>query len=74
MSLSVSVTVDVASNRKMLQALLKRNGATKVDTAENGLEAVQAALADPQRYDIIFMDNFMPVMVRSRPQIPTLLI
>eukprot|EP01035_Chromulina_nebulosa_P069250 gene69250-biopygen6051 len=54
---SILVVDDVASNRKMLQALLKKNGATNVDTAENGLEAVQAALADPQKYDIIFMDN-----------------
>ena len=57
------MVVDVASNRKMLQALLKKNGAKKVDTAENGLEAVQAAQANAQKYDIIFMDNFMPVMV-----------
>ena len=51
----------MASNRKMLQALLKGNGAHKVDTAENGLEAVHAAKAN--KYDIIFMDNFMPIMV-----------
>ena len=57
------MTVDVASNRKMLQALLKKNGATEVDMAENGKEAVDAALADPQKYDIIFMDNLIPVMV-----------
>ena len=54
---------DVTSNRKMLQALLKRNGAKSVDLAENGLEAVQVALADPQKYGIIFMDNLMPIMV-----------
>ena len=55
----------MTSNRKMLQALLKNNGATKVDTAENGLEAVHAAQANPLKYDIIFMDNLMPVMVRA---------
>ena len=55
--------VDVTSNRKMLQAILKRNGAKSVDLAENGLEAVQVVLADLQKYEIIFMDNFMPVMV-----------
>ena len=48
----------------MLQALLQKNGATDVDMAENGLEAVEAALKDPQKYDIIFMDNLMPIMVR----------
>ena len=57
------VFVDVSSNRKMLRALLHRNGVKQVDLAENGLEAVQAALADPMKYDVIFMDNFMPVMV-----------
>ena len=56
----------MTSNRKMLQALLKNTGAMKVDTAENGLEAVQAAQANPLKYDIIFMDNLMPVMVRHR--------
>ena len=53
----------MASNRKILQALLNNNGAKEVDTAENGLEAVQVALSNPQKYDIIFMDNLMPVMV-----------
>ena len=59
--------LDVASNRKMLQALLKRNGAKYVDTAENGLEAVQVAQANGHKYDVIFMDNFMPVMVTTYP-------
>ena len=54
----------MTSNRKMLQALLKKNGAKKVDTAENGLEAIHAAQGNPRKYDIIFMDNLMPVMVR----------
>ena len=40
---------------------------TKVDTAEDGLEAVHAAQANPLKYDIIFMDNFMPVMVPHPP-------
>ena len=52
----------MASNRKMSQALLQRNGVEQVDTAENGLQAVLAALSDLQKYDVIFMDNFMPVM------------
>ena len=58
-----SAILEVASNRKMLQALLKNNGATDVDMAENGLEAIEATLADPQKYDIIFMGNLMPMMV-----------
>ena len=47
----------------MLQVLLKNNGATEVDMAENGLEAIEATLADPQKFDIIFMGNLMPMMV-----------
>ena len=57
----------------MLQALLKKNGAKKVDTAENGLEAVHAAQANSQKHDIIFMDNFMPVMVPYHYLVPFLI-
>jgi CheY-like chemotaxis protein len=48
----------------MLQALLNGNDVQKVDTAENGLEAIHATQENPLKYDIIFMDNFMPVMVK----------
>ena len=57
------MVLDVASNRKILQALLTNIGVQEVDTAQDGREAVQAALAEPQKYDIILMDNIMPVMV-----------
>lgn len=50
----------------MSQALLQRNGVEQVDTAENGLQAVLAALSDLQKYDVLFMDNFMPVMVTTQ--------
>ena len=53
----------MASNRKMLKMLLNRSATKFVDTAENGLQAVNAVLANPEKYDIIFMDNSMPVMV-----------
>lgn len=56
--------LDVSTNRKMLKAVLNRNGAKNVSTAENGLEAVSEVLANPQKYSIVFMDNLMPVMVR----------
>ena len=62
-SLSLSAVLDVASNRKILQALLTSIGVKEVDTAGNGQEAVQAALAPPQKYDLILMDNIMPIMV-----------
>ena len=58
------VIPDVASNRKILQALLNSICVMKeVNTAEDGQEAVQVVLANPQKYDIVFMDNLMPIMV-----------
>ena len=55
---------DVASNRKILQALLNSICVMKeVNTAEDGQEAVQVVLANPQKYDIVFMDNLMRIMV-----------
>ncbi len=56
----------MASNRKILQTLLtKHDDVKEVLTAENGQEAVQAALANPRKFDIILMDNLMPIMVPS---------
>ena len=52
---------DIAINREIAQALLEGSG-IKVECVENGQEAVDAFGADPQRYDIIFMDVHMPVM------------
>lgn len=57
------IDTDMTSNRKMLKALLCKNGAKNVHMAENGQEAVTMALADPQKFSIIFMDNLMPVLV-----------
>ena len=53
----------MASNRKMLKMLINKNAAHNVETADDGLEAVTVVLASPEKYDVIFMDNFMPVMV-----------
>ena len=63
LSIALSAVLDVASNRKILHALLTSIGVKEVDTAGNGQEAVQAALAPPQKYDLILMDNIMPIMV-----------
>ena len=46
----------------MLKLLLTKAG-VEVDLAEDGLEAVTLILADPLKYDVIFMDNLMPKMV-----------
>ena len=52
---------DIAINREIVMELLGEY-AMSVDCAENGEEAVRLFLADPLRYDIIFMDLHMPVM------------
>ena len=54
--------LDVSTNRKMLKLLLTKAG-VEVDLAEDGLEAVTLILADPLKYDVIFMDNLMPKLV-----------
>ena len=53
----------MASNRKMLQMLLKKLDLPS-DTAEDGLVAVDRVLADVGKYRVVFMDNLMPNMVR----------
>ena len=45
--------------------LLKKNNVI-ADTAENGKLAVDMVLAKPENYQLVFMDNLMPVMVRLR--------
>lgn len=57
--LRILVADDGESNRKLLNLVLKRSGATVVE-AENGKEAVVAATDTP--FDVIFMDMQMPVM------------
>ena len=52
---------DISINQEIVQALLERTG-IKVECVENGKQAVDAFLADPHRYGIIFMDIQMPVM------------
>jgi len=52
---------DVEINREIVLALLE---ATKlgIDCAQNGIEAVDAFIAEPEKYDMIFMDIQMPDM------------
>jgi signal transduction histidine kinase/CheY-like chemotaxis protein len=52
---------DIAINREIVLALLEPSG-IEVDCAENGLEAVNMFVSDPERYDIVFMDVQMPEM------------
>ncbi|MCL2802154.1 MAG: transporter substrate-binding domain-containing protein [Treponema sp.] len=55
------VAEDVEINREILIALLEDTGIS-IDCAENGDEAIKMVEADPEIYDIIFMDVQMPVM------------
>jgi signal transduction histidine kinase/PleD family two-component response regulator len=52
---------DLATNRFVFTNLLKETQ-LNIEIAENGLQAVQMFSANPQKYDIIFMDISMPVM------------
>ena len=52
---------DMESNREVLMALLQ-DTQVDIECAENGQEAVRMFAESPARYDLIFMDGFMPVM------------
>jgi CheY-like chemotaxis protein/two-component sensor histidine kinase len=58
--LRVLVAEDNPTNQIVEQALLQSLGIVRVTVAENGQEAVDIALREPQ--DLILMDCFMPVM------------
>ncbi len=52
---------DVEINREIVTALLEPTNLS-IDCAENGIKAFDMFTADPQRYDLIFMDIQMPEM------------
>ena len=58
---TILLAEDVEINREIVIALLE---STKIhiDCASNGMEAVNMFLADPKKYDMIFMDLQMPEM------------
>ncbi|MCL2810110.1 MAG: ATP-binding protein, partial [Treponema sp.] len=55
------IVEDMLSNRFVLTTFLEDSGLI-ITCAENGKEAVDMFSADPEKYDIIFMDVRMPVM------------
>jgi len=58
----IMVVDDIATNRKVVELLLKGSGVL-IDTAANGKEALDAFCgAEPHWYDLILMDMLMPVM------------
>jgi signal transduction histidine kinase/CheY-like chemotaxis protein len=52
---------DVEINREIVKTLLEPTK-LEIDCAENGAEAVRMFIANPQKYDMIFMDIQMPEM------------
>ncbi|MCL1830223.1 MAG: bacteriohemerythrin [Oscillospiraceae bacterium] len=52
---------DIEINREIVLALLEPTMLT-IDCAENGLEVVEMFKADPEKYELIFMDMQMPEM------------
>lgn len=55
---------DAESNSKMMKTLLSKIGISAA-TAENGQVAVDMIMEDKDKFDIVFMDNQMPVMVSA---------
>jgi len=52
---------DIDINREIIISLLGNTG-LMIDCAENGKDALEMVRADPEKYDIIFMDVQMPQM------------
>ena len=52
---------DVLSNRKMLNTILTKKG-FRCDMVEDGVQAFDVVTEKIDKYNIIFLDNFMPIM------------
>ncbi|MDR3307736.1 MAG: response regulator [Coriobacteriales bacterium] len=57
----VILAEDMEVNREIAMALLEPTSLA-IDCAENGLEALEMFAANPEKYDLIFMDMQMPLM------------
>jgi PAS domain S-box-containing protein len=57
----VILAEDVETNREIVYALLEPSG-LKLQSAENGIRAVELFQSDPRAFDLIFMDVQMPQM------------
>ncbi|MDR3136061.1 MAG: response regulator [Coriobacteriales bacterium] len=58
---TVLLAEDIDINREIILALLEPTN-LNIETSTNGLEALTAFEANPERYDLIFMDIQMPEM------------
>ena len=54
--------LDSDSNRKMLRMLLKKLN-IDASMAEDGKQGVEVIMERPDAFQLVFMDNLMPVMV-----------
>ena len=63
LSLNIFI-VDSESSLKMMKMLLKKLNIV-ADTAENGRIAVDMIMGAAEPYQLVFMDNLMPEMVRN---------
>jgi CheY-like chemotaxis protein len=57
----ILIAEDVEINREIVLALLEPTNLA-IDCTTNGIETVDAFIADPLKYDMIFMDIQMPEM------------
>jgi CheY-like chemotaxis protein len=58
-SVRILLAEDNPMNQKLAQYMLTKAG-YQLEVANNGREAVEKYTADPERYDLIFMDVHMP--------------
>jgi CheY-like chemotaxis protein len=56
---SILLAEDNPVNQKLAEKLLSKAG-YRVDTASNGKEAVELVVANPDKYNLVFMDVQMP--------------
>ena len=58
---NILLAEDIEINREIVISLLDDTG-VKIDSAENGIQAVSIFKKDPEKYDLILMDIQMPEM------------
>ncbi|MCL2806543.1 MAG: ATP-binding protein [Coriobacteriia bacterium] len=58
---TILLVEDMEVNQEIVKGLLEHTG-IEIDLAGNGREALEKLIANPQRYDIVFMDVQMPEM------------
>ena len=62
-NIKILIVDDVLLNRMLIKEIMKLFGLTNITEAENGNIAINKV--EKYDYDLIFMDNTMPIMVRT---------